>query len=202
MFNFGNKKKGTVQNVTFLGGAGLIDTNAKDQLYDEVVTIAEELAKMGIGIVNGGGPGVMRASTKGAKLAGGHATAVTLEFKDGATHKFEGKDVLNKYDKEVKTDNYFDRTKKLLELGDVHIIVKGATGTFSEFAFAWEIAYLHFGHNKPLILYGDQWYELFTAIDKAFDLRKDEFRVYRILNTPEDVIKYIKDLDSQQKTWI
>ncbi|OGX07320.1 MAG: hypothetical protein A2Y06_00585, partial [Omnitrophica WOR_2 bacterium GWA2_37_7] len=157
------------------GGAGLIDTNEKDDLYDEVMIIAEELAKMGIGIVNGGGPGAMRASTEGAKLANGFVTAVTLDFNDGSPHKFEGKDVLNKFDKEVKTNSYFDRTRQLLELGDVHIVIKGATGTFSEFAFAWEIAYLHFGHNKPLILFGDQWDMLFSAIDKAFDLRKDEF---------------------------
>lgn len=202
MFNFRKKKFGSVQNVTFLGGAGLINTDERDDLYDDIVTIARELAKMGIGIVNGGGPGAMRASTEGAKLEGGRVTAVTLQFNDNVKHRFEGKDVLNKYDKEIKTYNYFDRTKKLLEIGDVHIVVKGATGTFSEFAFAWEIAYLHFGHNKPLILFGDQWNEMFKAIDKAFDLRKDEYRVYKIFNTPEQVIKYIKSLDCQQKTWI
>jgi len=202
LFNFKSKKFGSVQNVTFFGGAGLIDTNERDGLYDEVVMIAESLAKMGIGIVNGGGPGAMRASTEGAKQAGGYVSAVTLEFNDGAPHKFEGRDVLNKYDKEIKTHNYFDRTRKLLELGDVHIVIKGATGTFSEFAFAWEMAYLHYGHNKPLILFGDQWDQLFFAIDSAFDLRKDEYRVYKILNTPEEVIRYIKDLNSQERTWI
>ncbi len=202
MFNFKKKKFGSVQNVTFFGGAGLIDTNEREGLYEEVVVIAEELAKMGIGIVNGGGPGVMRASTEGAKNVGGFVTGVTLQFDDSKPHKFEGRDVLNKFDKEVKTDNYFDRTRKLLEIGDVHIVIKGATGTFSEFAFAWEIAYLHFGHNKPLILYGSQWDMLFSAIDKAFDLRKDEFRVYKILNTPEEVIDYIRELNLQKKTWI
>ena len=46
MFSFKKKRNGSVQNVTFLGGAGLIDTNEKDDLYDEVMIIAEELAKM------------------------------------------------------------------------------------------------------------------------------------------------------------
>jgi len=200
-FNQQKQNNKLIKNVTFFGGAEVINTSAPDELYDDVIYMAEEIAKLGVGVVNGGGPGVMRASTEGAKKANGFVTGVTLQFVDNVSHKFEGQDSLNKFDKEVKTTNYFDRTKKLLDLGDVHIVIKGGTGTFSEFAMAWEVAYLHYGHNKPLILYGSQWNNFLESLSNAFMLRHDEYRVYKVIEKKEDVIEYIKSLEGVSKMW-
>ncbi len=56
----------------------------------------------------------MRASTLGAKEAGGTVTAVT--YHPSVKHKnFEGVDPENKFDEEIITNDYFDRTKVMLQ---------------------------------------------------------------------------------------
>ena len=58
-----------IRNIAFFGDAEVPKT---DPVYKESFAIAKILAKHGFTIVNGGGPGVMNASTQGAKAVGGY----------------------------------------------------------------------------------------------------------------------------------
>ena len=62
------------RSIAFLGGA---DFKPGDQTYTDAYMTAKYLAQMGLTIYNGGGPGVMRASTEGAKSVGGKVIGVT-----------------------------------------------------------------------------------------------------------------------------
>lgn len=154
-------------------------------LYKETYEVCRTLAEQGLTIINGGGPGVMRAATDGAHAGGGLATVAT--FYPKYINHFEGKDPANKADKEIIEDNYLDRTMKLLELGNAYIIFNGGTGTLSEFGMAWGLAYLYFGHHKPLILYGDFWHtilESLVANMKIAEQRPESLKVYKIATSP------------------
>lgn len=164
-----------------------------DQEYDAAYRVAKLLAQNGYLIVNGGGPGVMRAATEGAHAGGGKATVVTFVPKD-MTH-FEGRDGRNVADEEVMKENYVVRTLELLNRGDAYVIFNGGTGTISEFGMAWGLARLYFGHHKPLILYGTWWHEILEAIARNMLLRDIELKVYRIVTTPEEVLQEIQSLD-------
>lgn len=173
-----------IKSVTFLGYA---DAQKGDPLYESVRETARTLAEHGIVVVNGGGPGVMRASTEGAHEGGGRAYIATFYPKH--MNNFEGKDPQNQADKEIVTSNYLERTLKLLELGNAYIIFNGGTGTVSEFGMAWGLARLYFGHHKPLILYGDFWYPIMEAFANNIKIRPEELRVYRIVTTPEQALE-------------
>lgn len=177
-----------IQRLTFLGYA---DTVAGEDLFEQAVAVAQLCAKKGFTIINGGGPGVMKASTVGAQKAGGHAIGVTFYPKDMPV--FEGRDEDNKVDQLIVCDNYLERTLKLLELGQTHIIFNGGTGTISEFGMAWGLARLYFGHHKPLILYGNFWQEIVFAFTKNMYIRPEERMVFKIVNSPEGVITAIAD---------
>lgn len=176
---------------------GFADCRPGGPYYEQARVVARKLAEMGITIVNGGGPGVMRAATEGAHEGGGKAVVATFYPKH--IENFEGKDPNNKADKEVIMNNYVDRTMKLLELGDAYIVMNGGTGTLSEFGMAWGLAYLYFGHHKPLILYGDFWFPIVEVLVKnmLIGTRPGATRVYRIATTPEMVVKYLKEFDEQ-----
>lgn len=178
-----------IKNITFFGSSevkpGSID-------YDASFKVARLLAQNGYQIINGGGPGVMRAASEGAKAGGGKSIGITFNPKD-MTH-IEGKDPQNPIDKEIMLDNYVERTLKLLEEGDAYVTFNGGTGTLSEFGMAWGLARLYFGHHKPLILYGSFWHEILEAIGKNMLLRPEELRVYRIVTTPREVLEEIKKL--------
>src|SRR3989344_1425129 len=186
-----------IQKVTFLGYA---DAKEKDDPFRAAFETAKLCAQKGYIIVNGAGPGVMKASTLGAHEGGGRAIGITFYPKD--IPMFEGRDETNPVDELIVEDNYLSRTLRLLETGHIHIIFNGGTGTISEFGMAWGLARLYFGHHKPLILFGDFWQEIIFSFTKSMYIRPEERQVFKIVNKPEDVIVAISEFEiklSKQK---
>ncbi|MBM3209455.1 LOG family protein [Candidatus Shapirobacteria bacterium] len=179
-----------IKNVSIFGFS---EANRGEPLYQDAFKTAELLASNGYVIVNGGGPGVMRASSEGAKEGGGKAIGVTYYPQD-ATH-FEGKDAANPIDEEITCANYLERTLTLIKMGDAFIFFNGATGTISEFGMAWGLARIYFGRHKPLIFYGDFWYDIIESIAENMLLREEELRVYTIVNSPRAALEAIKNAD-------
>ena len=180
-----------IKAVSFFGFA---DAQADSELYQSAFEVAKVLATHGLEVVNGGGPGIMRAATEGAHAGGGKAAIAT--FYPKYINHFEGKDPSNKADKEIIEGNYLDRTMKLLELGNAYVIFNGGTGTLSEFGMAWGLAYLYFGHHKPLILYGHFWHAIMEALVSNMLIaqqRPESLKVYRIVTTPEAVVEALAE---------
>lgn len=174
---------------------GFADAHEDRQVWKDAFATAKLLAENGYTIVNGGGPGVMKAATLGAKEAHGRVIGVTFYPKDAPY--FEGRDKSNPIDQEIKTTNYLERTLRLLDMGDAYVIFQGGTGTISEFGMAWGVARLYFGHHKPFILFGSFWHEIMEAIAKSMYIRGEELKVYRIVDTPEEVLEDLKRLEGE-----
>lgn len=174
---------------------GYADTKPEDSLYQEVISVAKALAEASFIVVDGGGPGAMRAATEGAHLGGGKVTGVTFYPKDAM--EFEGRDPENKFDEEIKTQNYVERTLTLMKEGQVYVIFKGGTGTISEFGMAWGLAKLYFGHHKPLILYGQFWEKIIEVFQENMLLRPEELEVYKIVNSPQEVLQAINEFEEE-----
>ncbi len=179
-----------IQKIAFFGFS---EAKPGDPEYDGAYQTAKLLASEGFVIVNGAGPGVMKAASEGAKAVGGKTIGVTFNPKD-MTH-FEGRDPTNPIDEEVILDNYVERTLKLLELGDVYVVFNGGTGTVSEFGMAWGLARLYFGRHKPLLLFGEFWHEVLEAMAKNLRIREEELKVYRIVVTPKQVLEEIRKME-------
>ncbi len=175
---------------------GYANAAPDSKLYRDAFEVSRILAENGLEVANGGGPGVMRAATEGTHMGGGKATVAT--FYPKYINHFEGKDPANKADKEIIENNYLDRTMKLLELGNAYIIFNGGTGTLSEFGMAWGLAYLYFGHHKPLILYGEFWHEIMESLVTNMmiaEQRPESLKVYKIATTPEAVLTALHEHD-------
>jgi len=183
------ENQGQEKKITILGYS-----QAKEggELYQQTFEVCRILAQEGYTIINGAGPGVMRAATEGAHAGGGKAIGVSFS-PEGMTN-FEGRDPENMVDELVMTENYLERTLKLLEMGDAFVIFNGGTGTISEFGMAWGLARLYFGSHEPMILYGSWWHEIMEAFGKNMKLRDEELRVYRIVDSPKEVLEEVKDL--------
>lgn len=195
LFKFNRLAKAdSIQNVAIFGYA---DAPDKSQLFQEVVETSRLLAKAGYTVVDGGGPGVMRAATIGAKEGGGQVIGVTLNPED--MPKFEGRDPRNMFDREIKTTNYVERTLTLMKEGQVYVVFQGGTGTISEFAMAWGLARLYFGHHKPLILFGEFWRGIMDAFKQNMLLRPADLKVYKIVERPDQVLSAIQEFEREIK---
>lgn len=184
--------KRSIDSVAFFGDS---HTPEGDPVYKDAFEIAKLLAKEGYTIVNGGGPGIMNASTSGAQAADGKTISVTFDPKDAPG--FEGRYIKNVTDKEIKTHNYIERMFKLLETADMFIIFKGGSGTMSEFSTAWVLAKLYYGHHKPFILYGDFWVEIIDALKRNMNLDREELSVFEIVTKKEDILPTIKRFEKR-----
>ena len=174
--------------VAFFGSA---DIEPEDPLYQEAMAAAQLLAENGKIIVNGGGPGIMEASTRGAAAAGGETLGITFYPEDMPA--FEGRDNGNLVDKEIKTTNYIERMMALLSESDVFVCFKGGTGTLSEWSTAWLLAHLYYPNHKPLFLYGDFWEEFLQKAEELFMIGEEERLVYKIVKSKEELLDAIHE---------
>ena len=182
-------------NIRYVAIFGSADVDKKHPLYQEAFKVARYLAYNDKVIINGGGPGVMDAATAGAESAGGETIAVTFYPKD--MPEFEGRYHNNNVDKEIKTANYIERMFGLINHADAFVIFKGGTGTLSEWSTAWLLAHLHYGNHKPLILYGEFWYEVIHVIDKHFFIGEKEKQVYKIVKNEKEMIQALNEFEQE-----
>lgn len=183
-----------IKNVAFFGDA---DVKPSNITYKAAFETAKLLAKNRYTIVNGGGPGVMDASTKGAEAGRGESVSVTFFPKDATG--FEGRYVGNVTDKEVRTSNYIERMFKLMEHADAFLMFRGGTGTISEFGTAWVLAKLYYGHHKPFLLVGDFWRSIIKAIKENMLIDEKEMDVFKIVDTKEEVLCELKNFEQEMQ---
>ena len=180
----------SIKNVAIFGSA---DIDEKHPLFEETFNVARHLAYNDIVVVDGGGPGVMDAATKGAQAAGGTTIAVTFYPKD--MPEFEGRFHDNLVDKEIKTANYVERMFGLMEHADAFICMQGGTGTLSEWATAWLLAHLYYGNHKPIILYGAFWEDVMNVINDHFFIGDKERTIYKIVKDEKELVAALKEFE-------
>lgn len=184
-------KKG-IRKIAFLGGSSWDETS---QVYKDAYNTAKLLAENGYQIINGGGPGVMKASTLGCESVGGDSLVITY-YPNKEKKNYEGVDPENTFDDEIITLDYFDRTKVMLQNSDVHIIFNGSTGTISEFGMTWASSRIHEGNHKPIILFGRFWEKILEVIKENMLMRPGEVELLKIVETPKEVLEHIKDIEA------
>lgn len=178
--------KSLITRISFFGDA---QTPKSHPDYQGAFDTAKLLASEGYTIVNGGGPGIMDASTQGAEAAGGKSVAVTFAPRYAAS--FEGRYLknLSQVDKEVITSNYIDRMFGLIAESDAFIVFKGGSGTLSELGTIWVLANIYFGHHKPFLLYGSHWWEIVDVLQRNMNIDAQEMKCFKIVETPSDTLQ-------------
>lgn len=185
-----SKTKKIIKRVAFFGDA---DAKPTDQHFIDTYNASKLLAENGYIIVNGGGPGVMLASTLGAKAGKGKVELVIIDEKVDMGEHYENSSEENKSNasKIYRTERIEDRTTKLIEIADAYIIMKGGTGTMAELSLVWEKAKFDYGNHEPVIFMGKFWHEVIETIVNDLDFDKIEKRVYEIVDTPKEVLEAI-----------
>lgn len=184
-----------IKRVAFFGD-GTVSKNS--QIYKLAYESAKLLAKMGYITVNGGGPGVMRASTLGAKEGGGKVELVAVSKKDEPKGNYEGQDseCFKMADKIYEEKNYHDRIDKLSQVADAFLIFKGGTGTIAEMGYVWSWAKFNHGNHEPVIFVGKGWKSVIGKINRFLNLEKKEMDVISFANSPKEVARIIKNISS------
>lgn len=178
-------------HVAFFGDA---DAKKKDLFFIDAYDTAQLLAKNKYTIVNGGGPGIMLASTLGAKSIGGRVKLVVINRNDQPSKHYEGQAVENisQANRIFTLKTYEGRLNKIIKLSDAYVIFYGGTGTLAEMAYVWSEAKFNYPHQKPLIFFGKKWRKIIHTLSQELNLEKIEQRVCYFVDKPEQVLEIIK----------
>jgi uncharacterized protein (TIGR00725 family) len=148
--------------------------------YVEALEIGKALALAGFVVCNGGFAGIMEASARGAKEAGGSTIGVTVDSFARTSNRW--------IDQEIKKPTLPERIAVLMDSADGYVVLKGGTGTLLELAYVWEFINKKFIPEKPIIVVGDFW-------AKVVETLKDEL----LWEGLDDCTKFIRRVDSPEE---
>jgi len=135
-----------------------------DPIYDEVKSLSYELARMGVDIVTGGGPGLMEAANSGATE--GQVESKARSF--GLAIHLPSEEQANPFvDKVFRHRTFFSRLHHFVRLSSAFIVMPGGIGTALELFMVWQLLQVKHMTQHPLILVGTMWGGLIEWVDRT-----------------------------------
>lgn len=144
------------------------------EIYQEAHQLGRRLAEAGFAICNGGYAGLMEASARGAREAGGHTIGVTCDVWTARANRW--------ITEEVRTATFMERLLTLVERGDSYVVLPGGTGTLAELALAWEmmnksVLSRSVGGRKPLLVMVPYWQPVIECLGQETKLDPHSNRI-------------------------
>lgn len=159
--------------------------------YQEAFKVARLLSQSGFSIITGGGPGIMEAANKGAKLGRGKSVGLNIEI----PHEQHP----NKYlDISLNFRYFFVRKLMFVKYSIGFIIFPGGFGTLDELFEALTLVQTGKIQSFPIILYGSEYWhgliEWFKNSPKNLGaISIEDLKYFQVMDTPEDVCKSLKN---------
>lgn len=130
---------------------GSARTAPKNPMYLAAVETARLLAKAGLAVITGGGPGIMTAGNKGAHEAGGVSVGLNIELPFEQSHnEFITIPVDHRY--------FFVRKTMFVKYSQAFVIFPGGFGTMDELFESLTLVQTGKISNFPVILFGSQFW--------------------------------------------
>ena len=165
-----------------------------DPIYEEVKKLSFELARMGIDIVTGGGPGLMEAANSGA--VEGQIESHARSF--GLAIHLPSEEAANPFvDKVFRHRTFFSRLHHFVRLSSAFIVFPGGIGTALELFMVWQLLQVKHMKEHPLILVGTMWPGLVewmssTMVERGL-VNATDLDVVKIVPTSEKAIPLIAE---------
>lgn len=146
---------------------------------------------LGYTVITGGGPGIMEASSKGAKEAGGQSVGLSIHL----PHE--------KGNNEYLTDNvyftyFFTRKTMLTFAAEAYVFMPGGFGTFDELFNILTLIQTEKIPHVPIILFNSEFWTDFMKYIKDKMLMTyhtidfEDLELFKIVNTPEEVVDIVR----------
>ena len=160
---------------------------------------AELLVKEGYAVITGGGPGIMEAGNKGAMKAKGKSIGLNIDL------PFEQKP--NRYINHLINFHYFfSRKVMFVKYAKAFVIFPGGFGTLDEFFESITLIQTKRMERFPVVLFDSEyWHGLVNwlrhSVLKADNIDPQDLDIFKIVDTPQDVVKSIREFykDNRRK---
>ncbi|MCI0558673.1 MAG: LOG family protein [Nitrososphaera sp.] len=175
----------TQKTVTIFGSSSPPESSDE---YRVAFELGKSLALAGFTVCNGGFGGIMEASARGAKEAGGATVGITVSVFPRKANAW--------IEKEMRFPDLTQRLVKLVELGDAYVILKGGTGTLLEFAYVWEFINKGLMQEKPIVVLGTFWDGVIDTLKKEliWEGLGDCTKHIRQVKTVNECVEYLRSM--------
>lgn len=171
---------------------GSARTKPDNKYYKLAEEIAYKLTQMGYGVITGGGPGIMEAGNKGAKLGGGNSVGVNivLEFEQHPNPYID-------LDKLIHFDYFFVRKVMFMKYAQGFVALPGGFGTFDELFEAITLIQTDKIARFPIVLVGkDYWQGLIDWIKKSVlneehNIAIADLELFHLVDTADEAVEHI-----------
>jgi uncharacterized protein (TIGR00730 family) len=164
---------------------GSARTRSDDPMYKIAEQVGADLARAGITVITGGGPGIMEASNKGAAEAGGVSVGANIElpFEQGV-NRFVNVPLQFHY--------FFVRKTMFAKYANGFVFFPGGFGTLDEMFEIFTLIQTQKLESMPVVLFGaDYWSGLMDWIDNTLlaegKVSPRDQQLYTITDEPGEV---------------
>lgn len=168
---------------------GSARTRPDDPFYKQAEETARLLAKEGLAVITGGGPGIMEAGNKGAFEAGGTSIGLNITL----PQEQEG----NRY-QTISLDFHYFYARKVMfvKYASAFICFPGGFGTLDEFFEVLTLVQTLKVEPYPIVLYGSAYWTglvdwLKAQLGPSF-IDAEDVEIFKIADTPKDAVRMVK----------
>jgi uncharacterized protein (TIGR00730 family) len=134
--------------VSFFGSARI---RPDDVMFEPCVETARLLGEAGFAIITGGGPGIMEAANRGARLAGATSVGCNIEL----PFEQRSNDFL---DVSIDFRYFFVRKTMFVKYAEAFVIFPGGYGTMDELFEALTLIQTNKVRDFPVVLFGSHYW--------------------------------------------
>lgn len=172
--------------ITVFGSARIKEDNP---YYKMTMDIGARLARMGLTVMTGGGPGLMEAANRGAREAGGRSVGCNILLP-------QEQDPNPYMDKWMDFQFFFVRKVMLIKYSYGFIVMPGGVGTMDELFQALTLIQTKKVTNFPVVLIGTDYYkdviELFDKMCEEKTISETDKELFLITDSIEQAISHIQ----------
>jgi len=170
---------------------GSARTKLSNNDYKLTVEISTKIVKNGYGIISGGGPGIMEAANKGAKIGGGASVGLNILL----PHEQGSNPFIDK-DKLIDFHYFFVRKVMFVKYAQGFVVMPGGLGTLDELFEAMTLIQTKKIEKFPIVLVGkDYWHGLVNWLEekllKTNKINKNDLSIFEIVDSAEEVIEIL-----------
>ena len=175
-------------SVTVFGSAR---TGKDDAYYKIAYELGGLLAREGLSVITGGGPGIMEATNRGAMEAGGASAGVGIELPFEASN--------NAYidaDKNIMFRYFFVRKLMFLKYSQAFVAFPGGLGTLDELFESLTLSQTGKTPKFPILLVGrDYWSGLLDWLKVKLleegNISQADLELFRVVDSADEVMDAI-----------
>jgi uncharacterized protein (TIGR00730 family) len=161
----------------------------QDRLYEQARRVGRELARVGLAVITGGGPGVMEAANRGCREGGGLSIGCNIElpFEQGFNHYI---------DLGIDFRYFFVRKTMFVKYAEGFVVFPGGYGTMDELFEALTLIQTGKVHHFPVALFGSAYWDglirwLEDPVRSEGKIASTDLELFKVCDDAEEVVEHV-----------